>query len=260
MRFGLFPGQYGMVVYSQFLIKADQIRNFTQLLWKDMPDAMLPNKADGSNWYSPAALGVLRLSSKGHWDIPIDVGCTKVHFLVSHPTPPTFDGPEDRNGKRNHDEIRIWSDYLHGGEKSSYLAKLSKVEKLEPPRTFLFMGDLNADPVDGGSVPGTIQQLLEHPRINAPFVPRSEGAIEASSLQKGSNREHKGNAEIDTADFDERVGNLRVDYILPSTDIQVLQGGVFWPKVAEPLSRLVKMTSSAASSDHRLVYLDIIVP
>ena len=35
-----------------------------------------------------------------------------VHFLVSHPTPPVFDGPEDRNGKRNFDEIRFWADYV----------------------------------------------------------------------------------------------------------------------------------------------------
>ena len=34
-----------------------------------------------------------------------------VHFLVSHPTPPVFDGPEDRNGPRNYDEIRFWADY-----------------------------------------------------------------------------------------------------------------------------------------------------
>ena len=28
-------------------------------------------------------------------------------YLCSHPTPPVFDGPEDRNGRRNHDEIRL---------------------------------------------------------------------------------------------------------------------------------------------------------
>ncbi len=38
-----------------------------------------------------------------------------VHFLVSHPTPPVFDGPEDRNGARNADEIRLWQEYLSSG-------------------------------------------------------------------------------------------------------------------------------------------------
>ena len=28
------------------------------------------------------------------------------------PTPPAFDGEEDRNGRRNHDEIRFWVDYV----------------------------------------------------------------------------------------------------------------------------------------------------
>ena len=40
------------------------------------------------------------------------VGGKVIHTLVSHPTPPVFDGPEDRNGTRNHDEIRLWSDYV----------------------------------------------------------------------------------------------------------------------------------------------------
>ena len=35
-----------------------------------------------------------------------------MHLLVAHPTPPTFDGAEDRNGTRNHDEIRFWADYV----------------------------------------------------------------------------------------------------------------------------------------------------
>ena len=55
---------------------------------------------------------MFRLSSKSHWDVPIRIGRETVHFLVSHPTPPVFDGPEDRNGTRNHDEIRFWADYV----------------------------------------------------------------------------------------------------------------------------------------------------
>ncbi len=55
---------------------------------------------------------MLRLSSKSHWDIPLQIGGAIVHVLTAHPTPPVFDGPEDRNGCRNHDEIRLWSDYI----------------------------------------------------------------------------------------------------------------------------------------------------
>ncbi len=53
-----------------------------------------------------------RLSSKSHWDVPVKVGNKTIHILASHPTPPSFDGAEDRNGKRNHDEIRFWKDYI----------------------------------------------------------------------------------------------------------------------------------------------------
>jgi hypothetical protein len=60
---------------------------------------------------------VLRLSSKSHWDVPIDIplgdGVTKrVHMLLHHPTPPAFDGEEGRNLRRNHDEIRLFADYV----------------------------------------------------------------------------------------------------------------------------------------------------
>ena len=40
------------------------------------------------------------------------IGTKTVHVLASHPTPPSFDGGEDRNGRRNHDEIRFWADYV----------------------------------------------------------------------------------------------------------------------------------------------------
>lgn len=62
---------------------------------------------------------MLRLSSKSHWDVPINIpldaeaSVTKrVHMLLHHPTPPAFDGAEGRNHLRNHDEIRLFADYV----------------------------------------------------------------------------------------------------------------------------------------------------
>ena len=113
--FGFFPGQFGMAVFSQHPIDDDPIRTFQLFLWKDMPGALLPDDpatAGEADWCSPDELEVFRLSSKSHWDVPIRIENKTVHFLVSHPTPPVFDGPEDRNGTRNHDEIRFWSDYI----------------------------------------------------------------------------------------------------------------------------------------------------
>jgi hypothetical protein len=252
LGFGQFPGQYGMVVYSKYPIDRDSVRRFGRVLWKDMPGVLLPAKADGTPWYAPEELAVLPVSSKDHWDVPIRVGGRTIHVLASHPTPPAFDGPEDRNGKRNHDEIRLWADHLTGGAKSAYLRSGA------PPETFVILGDLNADPVDGGSVPGAIEQLLKHPRVDASFIPRSDGAAEAARLQGGANARHKGDPAMNTADFnDESVGNLRVDYVLPSKDLRPVGGGVFWPKREDPLSRLVTM-EPVASSDHRLVYLDVV--
>jgi len=256
--FGLFPGQYGMAIYSRFPIDRDKVRRFGRVLWRDLPGGLLPTRADGSPWYSADALGVFRLSSKEHWDVPIAIGPgSVVHLLSSHPTPPAFDGPEDRNGKRNHDEIRLWADYLTGGPKAAYLGPEAAAS---PPSRFVIVGDLNADPVDGGSVPGAIGQLLGHPKVDASFVPASPGAAEASRAQGRANAAQKGPADRDTADFDDRsVGNLRADYVLPSKGLKVVGGGVFWPEADDPLARLVRMTPAVASSDHRLVYLDIAI-
>ncbi len=257
LGFGLFPGQYGMVLYSKYPIDRTGVRQFRSLLWKDMPGALLPAKPDGTPWYSAEALKVVRLSSKAHWDVPIRVGDRVVHVLASHPTPPSFDGPEDRNGRRNHDEIRLWADYLTGGPKAAYLGAEAVAS---PPSEFVILGDLNADPVDGGSFPGAIGQLLAHPKVDASFAPTSRGAAEAPRLQAGANLAQKGPPEQDTADFDDRtVGNLRVDYVLPSRGLKPLGGGVFWPEESDPLARLVRISPAPASSDHRLVYLDVAI-
>ena len=253
LGYGAFPGQYGMVVLSRHPIDRDRVRRFGGVLWRELPGALLPQRPDGSAYYPPAALDRLRLSSKNHWDVPIAAPGGELHLLASHPTPPTFDGPEDRNGRRNHDEIRLWADYLAGGPRSGYLGSP------EPPSRFVIVGDLNADPVDGESVPGAIDQLLKHPKVNAGVIPVSVGGAGASRLQGGTNLAQRGEPARDTADFDDRsAGNLRADYVLPSRDFAVVGSGVFWPEPGDPLSRLVRMTPTVASSDHRLVYLDLV--
>ena len=254
--FGLFPGQYGMVVFSKYPIEAGAVRRFGQVLWRDQPGALLPSKPDGSPWYGPEALAVFRLSSKDHWDVPIRIGPRTIHVLASHPTPPAFDGPEDRNGRRNHDEIRLWADYLDGGDRSAYLRPA--IEDRDPPADFVLMGDLNADPIDGGSVPGAIGQLFDHPKVDASFIPTSPGAAQAARRDGGANSDQRGQPDRDTADFDDRsAGNLRVDYVLPSRTLPVIGGGIFWPSPDDPASSLVAMEPAIASSDHRLVYLDL---
>lgn len=266
--FGFFPGQYGMAVYSQHPIATDAVRTFQHFLWKDMPGALLPDDPDTpepADWYTPEELEVVRLSSKSHWDLPIRVDGRTVHFLVSHPTPPVFDGPEDRNGRRNHDEIRFWADYVDPGAATYIYDDEGVYGGLQPHVRFVIAGDQNSDPRDGDSVPGAIQQLLDAPRVNAGRTPASAGAVEASRAQGGANDEHHSPPRFDTADFADvpGPGNLRADYVLPSRRLPIVDAGVFWPTSDDPLSRLTGSFDPALpggfpSSDHRLVWVDVL--
>jgi hypothetical protein len=261
--FGFFPGQFGMAVYSMFPIDQDAIRTFQLFLWKDMPGALLPDDpstAAPADWYSPAELAVFRLSSKSHWDVPIQIGRRTVHFLVSHPTPPVFDGPEDRNGTRNHDEIRLWADYVHPSRSGYIVDDEGERGGLRPGALFVIAGDQNSDPLDGDSIPGSAQLLLEHPLINTKVTPDSEGAVEQAALQRGANLSHRGDPRFDTADFsDVAPGNLRADYVLPRKNIGIVDAAVFWPTSDDPLFPLVG-TFPFPSSDHRLVWIDVRIP
>jgi endonuclease/exonuclease/phosphatase family protein len=259
--FGAYPGQFGMAVFSRYPILRHQVRTFQLFLWNDMPGALLPDgpatTAPG-DWYSPEELAVFRLSSKSHWDVPVRIGGKVVHTLVSHPTPPVFDGPEDRNGRRNHDEIRFWSDYVLSSRSGYIYDDAGRQGGLEPGARFVIMGDQNADPFDGDSVPGAAQQLLENPRVNTSLIPTSPGGPEQAALQGGANATHRGDPAFDTADFVDVAGpgNLRVDYVLPSRNLRMVDGGVFWPLSTDPLFRLVGVFPFP-TSDHRLVWVDV---
>ena len=243
--YGIYPGQYGMVLLSKFPIDTGAVRTFQMFRWQDMPGAQQPVHPDTrDSWYSDQAWQGMRLSSKSHWDIPVNVKGKRLHVLAMHPTPPTFDGPEDRNGKRNHDEIRLMADYL-SPDKASYLYD-DKGNKggLARNSRFVLVGDFNATDVGDKHRPGVIEQLLDHPRVNGDVVPESEGG-RANCSQAFCARY--------TAEW-----GARADYVLPSKyGLSVKQSGVFWPAEASPLYRLVE--NRQASSDHRLVWVDIAV-
>ncbi|MBN7819484.1 endonuclease/exonuclease/phosphatase family protein [Bowmanella yangjiangensis] len=241
--FGKYPGQYGMVLLSRYPIDNNNVRTFQRFLWKDMPGNLMTQvmKEDGQAWYSEAAQQVLRLSSKSHWDIPVLVNGKTVHVLASHPTPPVFDGPEDRNGKRNHDEVRFWVDYLSGGSQSAYLYDDQGRKGGFRGNTFVVVGDLNSSMVEGDSLRDAIVGLITHDKVNAGFVPRSEGG-----------KQHSPDNPL--GDTHTAGWRMRADYVLPSVNgWDVTDGGVFWPAPADELFRLVKDRKS--SSDHRMVWL-----
>ena len=257
--YGAFEGQYGMLLLSTYPIDTAGVRTFRNFLWKDMPNALLPvDPATGAGWFSTRELSAMPLSSKSHWDIPILVGDDVIHVLASHPTPPVYDGPEDANGRRNHDEIRFWADYVGG---SQYIYDdAGRTGGLELGSHFVIMGDQNADPFDGDSTDNAILQLLESPRVNTHVAPASDGAAEQAALQGGANASHRGDPQHDTADWNEAsTGNLRADYVLPSVTLSIVHAEVFWPLSTDPLFRLVG-TYPFPGSDHRLVWVDVEIP
>lgn len=256
LGFGRYPGEFGMAVLSKYPIKSPQIRTFQNFLWKDMPGNLIP-----PGFYSPDELAILPLSSKSHWDIPVQIpGARMIHILAAHPTPPVFDGAEDRNGRRNHDEIRFWADYVGCGSDRYIQDDEGKHFGLRGNGSFLILGDYNADPFDGDGVPGAIDQLLDCPFVNSSATPMSLGGPDRALAQGLDNLTHSGNPAYDTADFGETPfgpGNLRADYVLPSTRLTIENAGIFWPPAGDPLFYLTGAGFPAISSDHRLVWVDI---
>jgi endonuclease/exonuclease/phosphatase family metal-dependent hydrolase len=250
--YGLHPGQYGMLVLSRFPIDVAKARTFQNFLWKDLPGAMMPkNPSTSGPWYKPEVWARLRLSSKSHWDLPIETPSGIVHFLVSHPTPPVFDGPEDRNGARNYDEIKLWAEYLNNKNASWLCDDNNACGGLPSNARFVIAGDLNADPNDGDGIRGAILQLLQHPRVLKYDTPRSEGAALSTQTVGQANLKHKGIAAEDTGDFGPKVGNMRLDYVLPSAGSRVKASGVFWLTPADEGYQWMD------ASDHHMVWADV---
>jgi len=233
--FGTFPGQYGMALFvrEDWTVLRDSIRTFRLFPWSDMPDATVPvDSSSGEPWYSVEEWSEIRLSSKSHWDVPVRLpGGRVVHVLASHPTPPGFDGAADRNGRRNHDEIRFWVDYL---DEADYIVDdSSRAGGLREEASFVVMGDLNADPEDGDGIGDAITQLLEHPRVHG-------------TVPTAPDRDRSAFPELDA--HDTTPSGLRIDYVLPSADLTVREARVWRPAPAD--------TADLPISDHFPVYVD----
>ncbi|WP_010137198.1 endonuclease/exonuclease/phosphatase family protein [Oceanicola sp. S124] len=217
--FGRFTGEGGLAVLSRPPL--GEVRDFSALLWRDLPGALMPEGDPGA--------GVQRLSSTAHWVLPVELPGGTLRLGIFKATPPVFDGPEDRNGRRNHDEIRFWQHLLDGA-----LADGALPGGLPAP--FVIMGGANLDPDRSEGRRGAIRALLTDPRLQDP-APRGGDGAEA----------------LATVDWPAPgPGRLRVDYILPARGLVVLGSGVFWPQGEAPLARDV-----VAASRHRLVWVDI---
>ncbi|MEL7133269.1 MAG: endonuclease/exonuclease/phosphatase family protein, partial [Pseudomonadota bacterium] len=205
---------------SRLPIDIARVQDLSGLLWTDLPGALLP-QINGAPFPSAEAQAAQRLSTTGHWIVPIETPNGPFQLMTFHASPPVFDGPEDRNGKRNHDEIRLWQHVLDGTIGPA------------PPGPFVIAGDANLDPADGSGLRRAITDLLSDQRL--------------------INLSPRGHFGTDTVDWDDPVpGDLRVSYILPSTHWQVADSGVLWPGPGDPLAETV-----ATASRHRLVWADL---
>ena len=185
--YGRFSGDGGLAILSRYPIGA--VTDHSALLWRDLPGAVWPE-----GFYTAEDLAVQRLSSTAHWIVPIDLPTGRLHLMAYAATPPVFDGPEDRNGLRNRDELRLWEAVLDG--------KLGPV-----PEHFVIAGNANLDPLGGAGKSAAMAAFLADPRLQDPLPGRP------------------------TADWDDDgPGDLRVSYVLPARSWRVLAADVHWPE------------------------------
>jgi hypothetical protein len=224
--FGLYAGHGGMAILSRLPIDAEGARDFSDFLWRDLP---------GGLGRDPDGLAALqRLATTGFWDVPVITPDGPMHLLAWHATPPVFDGPEDRNGRRNHDEAAFWRLFLDDA---------LPMTPMDAP--FVLLGDGNLDPADGDGLRDGMAALLRHPALQDPAPQGTHRRSEAA---------HSGDPALDTALYPD-IGGLRLDYVLPAADLTVTASGVLWPAEGDTL-----WTDLLAASRHFPVWVDLTMP
>lgn len=224
--FGLFSGQGGMAILSRLPVDETGVRDFSAFLWRDLPGSLTRDPPD--------LAAVQRLATTGFWDVPVLTASGPLHLLAWHATPPVFDGPEDRNGRRNHDEAAFWQLFLDGA-----------LPMPPPDAPFVLLGDGNLDPADGDGLREGIGGLLAHDTLQDPGPRGSHGRTDPGQT---------GDAGLDTVLYPD-LGGLRLDYVLPDAGLSVTASGVLWPPASDPLS-----ADLAAASRHFPVWVDLVLP
>lgn len=183
--YGRFMGSRGMALLSR--LPLGQVQDLTDSLWRDLPDNLMPETP-------PEVMEVQRLSSRAHWQIEVLTPRGPLELLMLSATTPVFDGPEDRNGRRNHDELAFWLKRL-------------------PDTPWVVMGKINLDPEIGEGRRQALEQLLE--QVNDP---QPAGAVAGTATAEWGT-DQNGNPH-----------RQRVDYVLPSAELPVSNAGVLWPE------------------------------
>ena len=228
LGYGPFRGSGSIAVLSRFSLRADLVEDRTALPWLSLDGHIAP---EGTPPNVP-------LSTTVYLRLPVELpDGALLNLILWHATPPVFDGPEDRNGRRNHDEARLVHEMLDATE-----------------GTVLIAGFANLDPVDGDGRKEALRALLAHPRLQD-RPPESAGGRDAA-LEAGVNVTHRGDPARDTVDWPDepgRPGNLRTDYLLPERSLTVLGSGVFWPEEGALFGGEVR-----SASRHRILWMDLV--
>lgn len=202
---GRFQGAGGMALLSRHPI-GPEARDLSGFAWRDLPGALYP-PTDGPI-PPPPAQAVQRLSTTGHWIVPIlgpDGG--RLTLLAWHAGPPAFGAVPGRNRARNHDETMLWSRFLAGS-----------LPIPSPEGPVVVIGNSNLDPDHGDGLNGAMRALLVHSRLQdpAPRGTRGDGGATATFT-------------ADYAPPPRGPGALRTSYILPDARLTVRDSGLVWP-------------------------------
>ena len=234
--YGLFAGQRGLALLSRYPIDTEAARDFSHFLWRDLPGARLPA-------LDSAVFEIQRLSSTGHWDVPLLITeFQQLNLLIYQAGPPVFGGSGKRNLYRNHDETAFWLSFLAG-----------QLPMLPPDGPFVLMGGSNLDPHDGDGLNSVMRTLLQHPKLQD-VRPASAGALRAAKNETSA--AHNGPHAQDTVHWPRVPGNLRTSYVLPSADLRTLGSGVFWPE-SDSAEAALFGDPGAVSITHRPVWVDV---
>ncbi|MBW2522711.1 MAG: endonuclease/exonuclease/phosphatase family protein [Deltaproteobacteria bacterium] len=222
---------YGIV--SRYPILKDQVRVVTDVAWSDLPDNVTAQMQSEIGAVVPEGYP---LFSKALVIAPIDVDGEVLVIVLLHPVPPII---YPTWPYRNHDEL--------GGARALLDGVLPGVDPLPEDARFVLVGDLNADPDDGDSLPGAIRQLLDHPRL-VPYQPEGAGTGGNNPQRNTNVSDCPSTTPIDpTASF-----QLQLDYLMPSATIgEPLDGGVFFP------AESADFDLACRGSDHMMLWAEL---
>ncbi|MFC7046434.1 endonuclease/exonuclease/phosphatase family protein [Halobacteriaceae archaeon GCM10025711] len=244
--FGVYPGHYAFAIASKVPIDEANVRSFREFRWADMPDNLIPLASDDDVstdglYLTEEETDIYRLSSKTHIDVPFQTDGGTVHGLFAHPTPPTYDGVNNFNGRWNHDEVRFFADYVAGAD---YIYDDDGTAGgLADDASYVLMGDMNAGPGTDRPLHPAQRFFFENDDFDTRRLPTSPGGA-----QRGLPY-----ATRFGGDFEGVVE--QIDYVLPSPDLSLRDSAVVWP--ADNARKRGLGDDVSAASDHRLVWADI---